>query len=352
MADLPELLFYSARFLEPFLRVLHAEGRVAAEALNAVLGVDPDQRIPIESAHAFLALAGPDDTLGLKASRNITLGDVGAYDYAMSTAATLRDALQVASRFARLVNDAASWSLFVESGLAIARVRNHLPLPRVALDFQLGAFLRNHTGLWPSGLIDELEIHLPYPAPSDLAEHHLTFGSARLLFATPHLGFAFPARYLEHPLSSTDARLHRVLRSHAEFILSSLPRAQSLSDRVRAMLLEELSGGDPSAERVAKRLYMSRRTLVRRLDVEGTTFNSLSDELRRELAVNYLWSTDLSIAEVALLTGFSSSTAFHRAFRRWTGGTPRDFRVARRERTSIFPARWDVRAESAPQRRD
>jgi AraC-like DNA-binding protein len=71
---------------------------------------------------------------------------------------------------------------------------------------------------------------------------------------------------------------------------------------------------------------MSTSTLGRRLEREETTFRDLLDDLRKQLATQYLTNPDLELAEVALLLGFSQSTAFHRAFRRWTGQTPAEFR--------------------------
>jgi AraC-like DNA-binding protein len=334
-----ELLCYSARLIEVFARALRAEGKLPLQVTSLIEGIDPDQRVPIASVHQFLAAFDavvPDPDLGLRASRQMTLGDGGALDYAMSSAPTLRDCLNVAARYMRLVNDAATVSVDVvkvegERELALVRVRNQVELPRIALDFQLCALLWNHGQLWPEGMSDTLVVSFPYPAPADLSEYRLTLGGASLRFSASEFGFSFPAHYLDAPLRSTDAKLHGVMRSHVEWILGSLPKVRSLTDRLRALLIDELTRGEPSASRVARRLYMSKRTLGRRLEDEGTTFSLQLDALRKELALRYLQTGDLSIAEVALLTGFSSSGAFHRAFRRWTGDTPRSFRIASRQ---------------------
>jgi AraC-like DNA-binding protein len=81
---------------------------------------------------------------------------------------------------------------------------------------------------------------------------------------------------------------------------------------------------------VAKALAMSRRTMTRKLEAEGTTFTALLDELRRNLALRYAASTDLLLTEVALLLGFSNAAAFNRAFKRWTGMAPIEYRRAKR----------------------
>jgi AraC-like DNA-binding protein len=350
---LTEALCYSTRLVEVFARVLRAEGKLSPEALAAFASIDPDRRIPIATVHHFLAqltASAPDPALGLRAARQMTLGDGGALDYAMSSAATLGDCLHVAARYMRLVNDAASFTFEVHGELAIVRVRNQVELPRMALDFQLGGLLWNHGRLWPEGMNEALQVDFPYPAPADLREYELTLGRAELHFNAPELGFRFPARFVDAPLRSTDAKLHGVMRSHAESILAGLPTVSSLTARVRALLLDELKRGEPSASAVAHKLYMSKRTLGRRLEDEGTSFSLQLDALRRELAIKYVQHGEVSIAEVALLTGFSSSGAFHRAFRRWTGDTPRNFRLASRRLTPLVERPAEDASPSAPKK--
>jgi len=90
--------------------------------------------------------------------------------------------------------------------------------------------------------------------------------------------------------------------------------------------MKELQGGNPAAETIAEHLHMSVRTLARRLAEEDTSHKALLDELRSDLARRYLSDAGLAISEVAFLLGFSEPSAFHRAFKRWTGQTPRQFR--------------------------
>ena len=85
-----------------------------------------------------------------------------------------------------------------------------------------------------------------------------------------------------------------------------------------------------TAESIATTLHMSRRTMTRRLEEEGTTYKDLLDGVRKQLAVGYLTETSMGVGEVAFLLGFSQGPAFHRAFKRWTGETPMEYRAARR----------------------
>ncbi|MGA9526123.1 MAG: helix-turn-helix transcriptional regulator, partial [Myxococcaceae bacterium] len=108
--------------------------------------------------------------------------------------------------------------------------------------------------------------------------------------------------------------------------LARLPKADDFVLQVRQRVTSALSGGEPTLEAIASQLAITPRTLQRRLKEHGTTYQLLLEELRRELALRYLRDHGLEISEVAFLLGFSEPSAFHRAFRRWTGTTPLSFR--------------------------
>ena len=99
-------------------------------------------------------------------------------------------------------------------------------------------------------------------------------------------------------------------------------------DHVRRLLNEALRGGDPGLSTVSKRLGLSVRSLQRKLKENGTSHQGLLDDLRHELSREYLLQSGMSVVDVAFLLGFSDPSAFHRAFRRWTGLTPREFKRA------------------------
>lgn len=117
-------------------------------------------------------------------------------------------------------------------------------------------------------------------------------------------------------------------------MLRSLPVADDLTFRVRSLLTGSLRGNAaPSQSAVARRLAMSERMLQRRLRDAGTSFVEVLGEVRRELAHAYL-SEGMGSGEVAFLLGYSEQSAFHRAFRRWSGQTPEAFRQEARRRES------------------
>jgi AraC-like DNA-binding protein len=118
-----------------------------------------------------------------------------------------------------------------------------------------------------------------------------------------------------------------VFSERADALLKSLQGADSMRGRVEQRLMPILHTGDISADRLACALGMSRPTLYRRLKEEGTTFEIVLDDLRRRLALHYLSGRKVSVNETAYLVGFSDPAAFSRAFKRWTGATPREARA-------------------------
>lgn len=109
-------------------------------------------------------------------------------------------------------------------------------------------------------------------------------------------------------------------------VLQRLPKGEAAADAVRRCLSGELCNGQPTLEQIAPRLHMSPRTLHRRLDDEGTSFRQVLTDVRRELATRHLKERQLPVSEIAFLLGFSEASAFHGAFKRWTGNAPIAFR--------------------------
>jgi AraC-like DNA-binding protein len=101
---------------------------------------------------------------------------------------------------------------------------------------------------------------------------------------------------------------------------------RSADNVLRIAVNSSLRGGIPKMDEVARKLHMSARTLQRRLQDDGLSFQDLVAEVRRDLSARYLEEADMSLAEVAFLIGFSEVSTFHRAFKQWTGLTPAEYR--------------------------
>jgi AraC-like DNA-binding protein len=132
------------------------------------------------------------------------------------------------------------------------------------------------------------------------------------------------------PLRRRDSVLHGVLRRQADELLAAQAGDGRFSTEVRRALAHRVAGGDTTLAAVARHLAASARTVQRRLSEEGVSYQEVLDGVRRESAERYLADSRLSAGEVGYLLGFSEPAAFHRAFKRWTGSTPLDFRRSRR----------------------
>jgi AraC-like DNA-binding protein len=168
-------------------------------------------------------------------------------------------------------------------------------------------------------------VEFQHDAPRDTSEHLRLF-RCPVDFGAPSNKLTFPSSFLSLPIAKADASLCALLDRHAEEMLAKFPPQQSLVDQVRSIITAELRGGDPSLEQVADKLSLTPRTLQRKLQDLGTSHNELLDQMRRHLSMRYLREHEMAICEVAYLLGFSESSSFHRAFKRWTGLTPKEFR--------------------------
>jgi AraC-like DNA-binding protein len=149
-----------------------------------------------------------------------------------------------------------------------------------------------------------------------------------VLFGAPRGGGARGRGAAERPLPTSNARLALVLDRVIAEEAARLDRSD-LPARCKAVLLEALPAGALSEAAIAKRLHLSRRTLQRKLAARATSYGKLLDELRRELALRLVADSRRPLADVTFELGFSQQSALTRAFRRWTGSAPREWRERR-----------------------
>jgi AraC-like DNA-binding protein len=202
---------------------------------------------------------------------------------------------------------------------------------RHAAEFTLAALLVISRQLSGQPLaVGEVAFSHPAPAAATVALLAAVFGTTPR-FGAPANALELDRAELERPLPAADATLSRIIERHAEALLAARPEPRAaMGQRVRHALVGLLGQGDGEREvslaAIARRLGTSERSLQRHLADEGITFDALYEELRRELAVRYLADRSMAIAEVAYLLGYSEPSAFHRAFKRWTGATPAEAR--------------------------
>jgi AraC-like DNA-binding protein len=177
------------------------------------------------------------------------------------------------------------------------------------------------------------EVHVTHAEPAYRAEYERIFG-APVVFDSHWNAMLIDQRWMGHRIAALPRYVFGVLSEHADALLKDLESSKSIRGRVESLLMPLLHKGDASMDLIAGKLGLSRQTLFRKLKAEGTTFEKVLDDLRHRLAVDYLSGRKVSVNETAYLVGFSEPASFSRAFKRWTGTSPRTLRTARTEGAS------------------
>lgn len=304
---------------------------VAAGAVLAGRTLDLDDRearLPeAEAAELFnraAALLGDND-LGLHVGEQIRPGHYGVLGYVAMACTTLGDALACQRRYQGLVLSIAPPQMRTE-GEAIELSWSAEPNPayRHLAEFNLAALLSFVR--WITGRpLSPRRLDLMLPEPPDLAEHHRVFGCP-LRFRQSAYRLLVPAEWASLPLSQPDPAMRSLMDRLAERQMQQRSRSEDPVARARALIARQLGEGLPELGTVAAALHLSPRSLQRLLQEQALSFTQLVDQVRRELAERYLAEPALDLTDLAFLLGYSEQSAFQRAFKRWTGQTPGEYR--------------------------
>jgi AraC-like DNA-binding protein len=171
-----------------------------------------------------------------------------------------------------------------------------------------------------------VSVTLVHPKPSCSPKFFEYFRSP-VLFEAPTYSLTFPIEAVDKILPGSNPQLAELNDQVMIQYLAKLDQ-NHVTQKVKATIIDQLPSGSVTDETVARALYMSSRKLQRQLQRAGTTFNALLNEIRQDLAHKYLSEEDTSMTEIAFLLGFSESSAFSRAFKRWMGVSPTKYRKA------------------------
>jgi AraC-like DNA-binding protein len=171
-------------------------------------------------------------------------------------------------------------------------------------------------------------IRFTHAEPSYRAEYDRIFG-VPLFFESHMNALQVDEALLNMKLPRTNPYLSEVLSARAEELLKSLEMSKTMRGRIENLLIPILHTGEASIDMIAVKLGLSRQTLFRKLKAEGITFEKVLDELRHKLALHYLNGKKVPVNQTAYLVGFSEPAAFSRAFKRWTGSSPRMIRASK-----------------------
>ena len=282
---------------------------------------DPDARIPLSIVSALWSAIierSDDQHLGINVGRAVTAREMGLVGYAMYHSADLYTALSNFCRFGRIVSDAVTASIHESDDRLILRC--HAPPFMITLRHPVEAMLcvlvtvaRELTG----EALTPLHVRVPEPRPTSTAAYDDLFGLP-VTFNAAVASIAFRRRDMALPTRAPDATLTGFLTELAESKLAELgDRSTDLVDRVRRTIWASLPDDKPDLQKVAAEMGMSRRTLQRRLREHGTSYSDVLEEFRREMAQELRANQGFAAAEVAFMLGYSESSAYQRAARRW-----------------------------------
>ncbi|MBL8914138.1 MAG: AraC family transcriptional regulator [Archangium sp.] len=319
---------FAAQSLMLVLRPAAAAG-IDATALLRRAGLEepPPERVPFDAVRALwreALLATGDEAFGLTAATAATDDLFDVILVLARASPTMGQAFERVARFARIASEPTRFRLTSDEDGTLT-IEHHLEgvigdAPAAAADAMLGLIV-TCTRRFVGPDLQPLSVSFKHPAPR-APEKWRSFFRAPVHFGADRNAVQFAADVTARRLRTSDPTLAAMLERHAESLLAAMPTDASFLTRARRSICEALAAQSATLHDVAKRLQLSSRTLQRRLQDEGTSFDAQLDDIRRQLALQHLAERDTSQAELAFLLGFSDVSAFHRAFRRWTGVAP------------------------------
>lgn len=265
-----------------------------------------------------------DPCFGLRAPEGWQPAHLHALGFAWLASRTLREAVGRLVRYGKVLHDQMQVVVSDDvDGFAVRTMANPDPaIPsRDAFWASFVAMCRQSRG----GVLDPVGLELRRPEPSCSAAF---FGFFRcpVRFGAKEDRLVLPAELVDAELPTANAELAAIHDAVLAEYLGQLDRDR-FAPRVKAALIARLPSGSATPDEIAEALHVSQRTLQRRLADEGTSFKALLDEVRRELAERYLADGATSLGEISFLLGFAEAGSFSRAFRRWTGRAPSEYRA-------------------------
>jgi AraC-like DNA-binding protein/phage anti-repressor protein len=251
----------------------------------------------------------------------------GPVGYAAVAARDVRQVLEVATRFSSLRLQIMEYFFEETDGECRLGAREFLDFGdarEYILSTNLATFLRLIQTVSAEQLHD-LRVELPFPEPAWADQYHQKLGCP-VTFGAEAYRLIFPASLLDVPCLTADPVAFRTALRECENQLRQLESGGAMSQRIRNELLN-CDGQYPTLDDMADAFAMSRRTLIRKLKAEDTSYQDLLDDVRQELAAWYLLNTDMPVETIAEKLGYQDTSNFSRTFRRWFGQTPRQMRT-------------------------
>lgn len=306
-----------------------------ADALLRSAGIAPDLlRLPHArvSSASYSALwravahALDDEFFGQDA-RRMKVGTFAMLCRSALQCRTLGQALQRAADFLDLILDDLGLQLEVENTVAVLRLQQrHAGAPRI-FAHETMLILWHGLACWLVGRrIPVLATGFAYPEPA-YSEEYRSMYSTQLRFEQAATSMRFDAAYLALPVLQTEATAHDFLPGAPANMILKYKNSGSIAAKIRRRLRLLPVRQWPEFDALAAEMHLTRSTLRRRLEQDGQSVQQIKDQLRRDLAIDDLLQSSKSVTQIALDLGFAEPSAFYRAFRKWTGARPAEYRA-------------------------
>jgi AraC-like DNA-binding protein len=306
-------------WFEPYLGPLGIDRRVLERA---------DIEIPGEQYVALWeAAAQRNPSIGIELGFQTEADDFGALGHALNCAPSVEKALKTLHQFIVVFAQESRFDYRVDGNALVVEYQVTIPTilqRRQDAEFAITSVLRV-LNLITSSSLRPLRLDFEHERPADLSVHKQVF-QCPLYFNQPTNRILLPLETLQMPVARGNERLYKALEPYLEREREERAVSDELLAQVTRMIAAEMSSGAPSLDEICEQLSLSRRTLQRRLKDHGIEYSSLVEDVRRELALSYIKDSDYSMTEISLLVGYAESGSFTRAFRRWTGHSPQQYR--------------------------
>jgi len=330
----------SIHFVRPIAEAVRAHG-LDEQTLLREAGISPvllDVARSRVSAHQYAALwrlviGRLDDEFFGQDSRRMKAGSFALLCRSVVHCSNLRAALERSGRFIGILLDDLAVELREEGRTARLTLQQRAGTgPARVFAHETLLVMLHGLACWLVGRrIPIQSAEFAYPSPAHRGEYPVLFSSS-LRFEQPRTVIEFDAALLDLPVVQSERSAKDFLRIAPENILLKYKNAQGIAARIRRRLRQELPRELPELDAVAREFHTAPATLRRRLKAEGQSYQSIKDDLRRDLAITYLSSTRKSVREIAQALGFLEPSAFHRAFKRWAHTSPGAYRRGARPR--------------------
>lgn len=314
---------------------------------------DPDWPVPVADFGALLrrlARRMDDELVGLW-RRPVPFGSFSSVARQLLHCATLGEALQLALRLYRLIAPGFPLRLRVSQGVARLDMQPQPPDADVALDAAAVYWMLALARWLVDRPIPVQSAWMRSAAQDPCYRERQPFFEVTAQYGCASTGITFDAGWLHRPLARSAQSVEPFLATlPAPLMRAGAPRPAA-AEQVCGQLQLHRNGFAGTLQSVARTLGLSPRSLRRRLQEEGRSWHDLKDAMRREQALDWVARTDLSLGEIGERLGFADASTFHRAFKRWTGEPPGEFRRRRQGRAAPLqpaPSSFRVAATASP----